>query len=202
MMFNWSFLIIVCSSMYQLLPNLPLNSSIIYALLTIFQLHWPWSSWNHTSNLLPNNKSTPKSDLTVSICYITVCWSETWGDFPRWLWSENSNDGVAPWGCTDFTSKAWLGLEDPLVELLAANLSVSHWLLLFKIHFIYLFWAVLGLCCCVGFSLHSESGGYSLVVVCRLVFLWWLLFLGSTGSRSHRLQELWHMSSVVAALWL
>ena len=34
--------------------------------------------------------------------------------------------------------------------------------------FIYLFLAVLGLCCCVGFSLVVVSGGYSLVAEHRL----------------------------------
>ena len=33
---------------------------------------------------------------------------------------------------------------------------------------IFLFLAVLGLCCCVGFSLVVESGGYSLAVVLGL----------------------------------
>ena len=33
---------------------------------------------------------------------------------------------------------------------------------------IFLFLAVLGLCCCVGFSLVAESGGYSLAVVLGL----------------------------------
>ena len=50
--------------------------------------------------------------------------------------------------------------------------------------FIYLFMAVLRLCCCVGFSLVTEKGGYSpvavqglliavasLVVVCRFLYL-------------------------------
>ena len=35
--------------------------------------------------------------------------------------------------------------------------------------FIYLFLAVLGLCRCIGFSLVVASGGYSLVVMCRLL---------------------------------
>ena len=35
---------------------------------------------------------------------------------------------------------------------------------------IYFFLAVLGLHCCVGFSLAVESEGYSLVAVCRLLF--------------------------------
>ena len=44
--------------------------------------------------------------------------------------------------------------------------------------YISLFLAVLGLCCCVGFSLVAGSGGYSLVMVR------WLLLLWSTGSRA------------------
>ena len=45
-----------------------------------------------------------------------------------------------------------------------------------------LFLAVLGLCCCMDFSLSSrEIGGYSLVIVCGLLTAW-LFLLGSTGS--------------------
>ena len=40
---------------------------------------------------------------------------------------------------------------------------------LWKNNFIYLFLAVLGLCCCSGFSLVVEGGGYSLVTVCGLL---------------------------------
>ena len=39
---------------------------------------------------------------------------------------------------------------------------------LFK-NFMYLFLSALGLHCCTGFSLLEASGGYSLVVVCRLL---------------------------------
>ena len=39
----------------------------------------------------------------------------------------------------------------------------------FKILFLYLFWAVLGLHCCMGFPLVKVSRGYSLVVVCGLL---------------------------------
>ena len=39
------------------------------------------------------------------------------------------------------------------------------------IYFIYAFLAVLGLHCCVGFSLFAESGSYSLVAVCRLLIV-------------------------------
>ena len=44
----------------------------------------------------------------------------------------------------------------------------------FKILFLYLFWAVLGLHCCMGFSLVSESGGY-FWLPCVGFSLWWLL---------------------------
>ena len=36
---------------------------------------------------------------------------------------------------------------------------------------IYLFLAVLGLCCCMDFSLVAESGSNSLVIVCRLLIV-------------------------------
>ena len=72
--------------------------------------------------------------------------------------------------------------------------------------FINLFLAVLGLCCCVGFTLVLASGVYSLVVVCRLLIVaggfsccgsWglgkqaWQLWRG-LSSCSMRAQELWH----------
>ena len=37
--------------------------------------------------------------------------------------------------------------------------------------FIHSFLAVLGLCCCLGFSLVAASGGYSLVAVSRLLIV-------------------------------
>ena len=53
----------------------------------------------------------------------------------------------------------------------------------FFIYLIYLFLAVLGLCCCVqAFSSCSESGGYS-SLWCAGFSLRWLLLLRSTGSR-------------------
>ena len=49
------------------------------------------------------------------------------------------------------------------------------------IAFIYLFLAVLGLCCCTGLlSLVAVSGGYSLAACFSLT---WLLLLWSSGSR-------------------
>ena len=50
-----------------------------------------------------------------------------------------------------------------LPETIALNIYLNFFL------FIYLFWAVLGLHCCMGFSLVSESVGYSLVAVCGLL---------------------------------
>ena len=37
-------------------------------------------------------------------------------------------------------------------------------------HILYLYLVALGVCCCVGFTLVAASKGYSLVVVCRLLF--------------------------------
>ena len=42
-------------------------------------------------------------------------------------------------------------------------------IMLFQTIFIYLFLAVLGLCCCMGFSLVAASGDYSPGVLCRLL---------------------------------
>ena len=67
-----------------------------------------------------------------------------------------------------------------------------------KNSFIYLFWTVLGFCCCVGFSLFVASGGYSLVAVHGLLMRW-LLLLQSMDSRVLRLQLLGHVGSGVAA---
>ena len=55
---------------------------------------------------------------------------------------------------------------------------------------IYFYLALLGLRCCLGFSLVAERG-HSLVAV--------LLLLWSMGSRAYGLQQLQHTGSVVAA---
>ena len=62
--------------------------------------------------------------------------------------------------------------------------------------FIYVFVAVLGLCCVHELSLAMVIRGYFLFVVLRFS-LRWLLSLQSTGSRVCRLQYLQHMGSVV-----
>ena len=69
--------------------------------------------------------------------------------------------------------------------------QMGYTFFLFKAHlllkiFIYLFLAVLGLCC-LGFSLVVVSGGYSLLQ-CSGFSLWWLLLLQSTDFRAHGLQ--------------
>ena len=61
----------------------------------------------------------------------------------------------------------------------------------FIILFIYLFLAVLGLCCCLGFSLVMASGGHS-SFWCPRLLLQWLLFSWGMGSTRVR-------ASVVAA---
>ena len=60
--------------------------------------------------------------------------------------------------------------------------GLGRWLFVFN-----LFLSVLGLNCCMGFSLVVASRGYSLVVVLNFS-LQWLLLLRSTESRAHRLQ--------------
>ena len=66
--------------------------------------------------------------------------------------------------------------------------------LFFKKLFIYLFLAVLGLHCCVGFSLVAVSKGKSLVVVCRL------LIVAASLVRKHRLQGAWASEAAVPGL--
>ena len=53
----------------------------------------------------------------------------------------------------------------------------------------YLFLAVLGLCCCAGLSLTVMSGGYSLVAHTGFS-LWQLLLIQSTGSMAPGLQQM------------
>ena len=57
----------------------------------------------------------------------------------------------------------------------------------FFFHFTYLFLAVLGLHCSVGFPPLAASGGSSLVVV-RGLLIAWLFLLRSMGSRAHGFQ--------------
>ena len=53
----------------------------------------------------------------------------------------------------------------------------------------------------MGFSLVAVSGVYCLDAVHRLLISVSSLVV-EHGSRVHRLQELWHMGSIVAPLWL
>ena len=70
--------------------------------------------------------------------------------------------------------------------------------LTFKILFIYLFLAVLGLCCWVGFSLAVASGACSLIAVYGLLTEVASLTV-EHGSRACGFQWLWHLGSVVVA---
>ena len=63
---------------------------------------------------------------------------------------------------------------------------------------IYLFLAVLGLHCCVGFSLVVASGGCS-SLQCMAFLLWWFPLLWSTGSKVRGLQQWQHVGSAVVA---
>ena len=48
---------------------------------------------------------------------------------------------------------------------------VNAFFLIKKINLFILLLAVLGLCCCMGFSLVAVRGGYSLVLVCGLIIM-------------------------------
>ena len=69
-----------------------------------------------------------------------------------------------------------------MVDYVSLVLNINYYYFLKFIYLIYLFLAVLGLCCCVGFSVVAASGGYS-SLRCAGFSLRWLLLLLSTGSR-------------------
>ena len=60
--------------------------------------------------------------------------------------------------------------------------------------------AVLGLCCCTGFSLAAVSRGYSLVAMCRLFTV--VASFVAEQTLGLGLQYLWHVGSGVVALEL
>ena len=66
----------------------------------------------------------------------------------------------------------------------------------FTYSFLSVFLAVLGLCCCGGFSLVEASRGYSLVAVCGLLIAAASLIVEQ--GLTHGLQSLWHLGSAVA----
>ena len=70
-----------------------------------------------------------------------------------------------------------------LIELIHAGVSSFYNFYLFNVL------AVLGLCCCVGFSLAAARGGYSLVVAHDFP-LWWFVLWQSMAS-ALVLQWLW-----------
>ena len=65
-----------------------------------------------------------------------------------------------------------------------------------KIYLLYIFWAVLGPHCCVGFSVAVVR--VPLWLQCVGFSLWWLL-LWSTGYRVCELKQLLHVDSVAVA---
>ena len=71
----------------------------------------------------------------------------------------------------------WSGVPLPSPEFIYINIFI----------FIYLFGAVLSLCCFAGFSLVPASGDYSYLLYMGLSLRWFLLLQG-TGSRALRLQ--------------
>ena len=81
-----------------------------------------------------------------------------------------------------FSSILWLSFSLLIVSFEAQKCLI----LVFLYNFIYLFLAVLGLRCCVGFSLVAESGGYSLVMAHGLLIA--VAFLAvKHGRRVHRM---------------
>ena len=60
--------------------------------------------------------------------------------------------------------------------------------------------AVLGLCCCTGFSLAAVSRGYSLVAMCRLFTV--VAPFVAEQTLGLGLQYLWHVGSGVVVLEL
>ena len=63
--------------------------------------------------------------------------------------------------------------------------SVFKYIFLFEF---YLFWAMLGLCCCAGFFLVA-AGRSSPLVVCAVFPLGWLLLLLGMDARAHGLSS-------------
>ena len=109
----------------------------------------------------------------------------------------------------------WTDLSHPHLSRSGYRVDLYLWIrisacfyLFFKKIFIYLFLAVLGLQCCVGFSLVVVSGGYSLAVASMDFLLWCLLLLWGMHSRvcgfnSFSLQALEHrLVSCGARAWL
>ena len=92
-------------------------------------------------------------------------------------------------------------IGQPLNSSKDNQLSILFFNYFFKIYFIYLFLAVLGLCCCAwAFSSCGEQG-YSLLP-CAGFSLQWLLLLQSTGSRCVGFSRCGTQASVVVACGL
>ena len=106
------------------------------------------------------------------------------------LWSQNIRlDDLYSWvlnfcGCNSRSSYFLPGSQE------TETFQSMKLKTIFKILFYLLFLAVLGLPCCAGF-LYVQRAVAILKLMCMGFSSWWLLFLRSTGSRMHRLQELW-----------
>ena len=86
-------------------------------------------------------------------------------------------------------------MHESILKLFLQFRSSSFLYLFFKNSFIYLFLTVLGLPCCMGFSLVAESRCYSLVAVYRL-----LIAVGSPVTTHRALEH--RLNSFGAWAWL
>ena len=82
-------------------------------------------------------------------------------------------------------------IKNKTEHLVQDQMKLMLCLMFSVLNVIYLFLAVLGLCCCMGLSLVAASRGYSLFR-CAGFSLQWSRALG------HRLQQLWCVGSTVA----
>ena len=80
-----------------------------------------------------------------------------------------------------------------LAKIRAMDVLLFYFFIIF-----FLSLTVLGLCCCMDFSV-AWSVGVTLQLQCMNFSQWWLLLLHSPGSRAWGLQWLWHVDSVIAA---
>ena len=119
-----------------------------------------------------------------------IPWRRVWQ--LQYSWLENPVDRRALWAtvCRVAKCQMWLkrlstlahkmanicqisGFRDQVTSIYFSDVALLTWYLFFflflVISFVDLFLAVLGLCCCVGFSLLVTSRGYSLVWVLELL---------------------------------
>ena len=143
-----------------------------------------WALRSITMNKASGSDGIPASNVSLTIqnqrnlalssccgCLIT---SEKLQENERWVSTHNFSD----FNFSDFT--CWN--DSQIIRKdhdQAGNKTKRSQSLFYFLKFIYLFLPVLGLHCCVSFSLVKASRGFS---------LGWFLLLWTTGSRAHRLQ--------------